>query len=82
MRAHVPGGGSGGGRGPRSSRGGRVLNADREVKCRATCTGFSHKSHRERVVGAALQWNRCGVVWGSDLHSGQMSVGDSPMVFL
>ena len=29
-RAHIPGGGSGGSRGPRSSRGGRVVKADRE----------------------------------------------------
>ena len=81
-RAHIPCGGSGGSRGPCCSRGGRVLKADREVRCLATCTGFSHRSLRERVVGAALHSNRRGVVWGSDLHSGQMSVGDSPMVCL
>ena len=57
-----------------------MSKADREARRRATWTGFSHRSFRERVVGAALHWNRCGVVWGSDLHSGQTSVCDSAMV--
>ena len=54
------------------------MKAAREDRCWATWMGLSHRSPRERDVGAALHENRCAEVWGSESHSGQISVGDIP----
>ena len=79
---YVPSEGSGGGRDARNYKVVWESKAERVSRCCATWIGFSHRSPSERAVGAALHRNRWEVVCGSKLHSGQVSVVESPMACL
>ena len=75
---YTPGGGSGGGLGSRSTRGGRSAKADREATWCATSTGRCQRSSTARPVGAAGHRK----MWGSELHSGQRSESEVSMACL